>query len=123
MKCGQVLFESSEVVGHSSTAKGLQTRGSVVACTSLFLLDQPEALLDTYASTTGAESEEVVKTDGKLQCPKCKARVGHLSWSGLQCSCGTWVTPAFQITVSKIDYKLAPTSSSLSTAGEGGVAP
>ena len=29
------------------------------------------------------------------QLLQCKARVGHFSWSGMQCSCTQWVTPAF----------------------------
>lgn len=41
--------------------------------------------------------------DGKIKCYKCSARIGQLRWSGSQCSCGTWVTPAIQIGLAKID--------------------
>jgi hypothetical protein len=41
--------------------------------------------------------------EGKLHCPKCKTKVGHYSWTGAQCSCGTWVTPAIMIPLSKVD--------------------
>ena len=33
--------------------------------------------------------------EGKLCCPRCDVKVGHFNWSGCQCSCGAWVTPAF----------------------------
>ena len=36
-------------------------------------------------------------------CPKCKNELGNYHWSGNQCSCGEWITPAFQIANSKID--------------------
>ncbi|OEL30931.1 putative inactive dual specificity protein phosphatase-like [Dichanthelium oligosanthes] len=39
----------------------------------------------------------------KLFCMGCKARLGQFNWAGLQCSCGAWVIPAFQLTKSKID--------------------
>ncbi|CAL5022848.1 unnamed protein product [Urochloa decumbens] len=39
----------------------------------------------------------------KLFCMGCKARLGQFNWAGMQCCCGTWVIPAFQLTKSKID--------------------
>lgn len=39
----------------------------------------------------------------KLFCMGCKARLGQFNWAGMQCSCGAWVIPAFQLTKSKID--------------------
>ncbi|KAG9446784.1 hypothetical protein H6P81_012912 [Aristolochia fimbriata] len=41
--------------------------------------------------------------EDKLQCIGCKARLGSFSWAGMQCSCGTWVNPAFQLHKSRID--------------------
>jgi len=41
--------------------------------------------------------------EGKLQCVKCEARLGNFNWSGMQCSCGAWVTPAFQLHKSRMD--------------------
>jgi len=49
--------------------------------------------------------------EGKLHCPKCKTKVGHYSWTGAQCSCGTWVTPAIMVPLSKVDEMRPPTSS------------
>ena len=44
--------------------------------------------------------------EGKLHCLECKSKVGHYSWTGAQCSCGTWVTPAIMIPMSKVDEML-----------------
>ncbi|XP_020101287.1 dual specificity protein phosphatase 12-like [Ananas comosus] len=41
--------------------------------------------------------------EGKLSCIHCDARLGYFNWSGIQCSCGSWITPAFQIHKSKVD--------------------
>ncbi|CAG8541219.1 17003_t:CDS:2 [Acaulospora morrowiae] len=41
--------------------------------------------------------------EGKIKCPKCKFKLGNYSWAGMQCSCGTWVTPSFAIHKEKID--------------------
>lgn len=39
----------------------------------------------------------------QLLCPKCTSKLGSFSWWGEQCSCGHWVTPAFQIHKSRVD--------------------
>lgn len=41
--------------------------------------------------------------EGKLLCVHCEARLGYFNWSGIQCSCGSWITPAFQLHKSKVD--------------------
>ncbi|XP_066428235.1 dual specificity protein phosphatase 12 isoform X2 [Molothrus aeneus] len=41
--------------------------------------------------------------EGQLLCPKCSSKLGSFSWRGDQCSCGRWVTPAFQIHKSRVD--------------------
>eukprot|EP01147_Barroeca_monosierra_P003534 gene3534-8314_t len=41
--------------------------------------------------------------EGKIQCPKCQYRLGTFNWSGVQCSCGAWITPAFQIHKGRVD--------------------
>ncbi|XP_034197795.1 dual specificity protein phosphatase 12-like isoform X2 [Prunus dulcis] len=40
---------------------------------------------------------------GKLSCAHCEARLGYFNWSGSQCSCGSWITPAFQLHRSRVD--------------------
>ncbi|KAI5583708.1 hypothetical protein BDE02_06G033000 [Populus trichocarpa] len=41
--------------------------------------------------------------EGKLSCAHCEARLGYFNWSGIQCSCGSWITPAFQLHESRVD--------------------
>lgn len=44
--------------------------------------------------------------EGKLQCLSCESRLGSFNWAGIQCSCGTRVTPAFQLHKCHIDSSL-----------------
>ncbi|KAL4563296.1 hypothetical protein LXL04_027336 [Taraxacum kok-saghyz] len=39
----------------------------------------------------------------KLQCIGCNARLGSFNWAGMQCNCGAWVNPAFQLHKSRVD--------------------
>lgn len=39
----------------------------------------------------------------KLQCMGCKSRLGSFNWAGMQCNCGAWVNPAFQLHKSRLD--------------------
>lgn len=41
--------------------------------------------------------------EGKLSCAHCDARLGYFNWSGIQCNCGSWITPAFQLHKCRID--------------------
>ncbi|XP_069825060.1 dual specificity protein phosphatase 12 [Dendropsophus ebraccatus] len=41
--------------------------------------------------------------DGQLLCPKCNAKLGSFNWYGDRCSCGRWVTPAFQVHKNRVD--------------------
>mmetsp|Transcript_65805 Transcript_65805/g.133854 ORF Transcript_65805/g.133854 Transcript_65805/m.133854 type:complete len:360 (+) Transcript_65805:180-1259(+) len=67
-------------------------------CQSLFC---DESVLE-WLAPEGADVE------GKLTCPKCSYKVGHWNWAGAQCSCGTWVVPAIQIPLGKVDIILPP---------------
>ncbi|XP_010279105.1 PREDICTED: probable inactive dual specificity protein phosphatase-like At4g18593 [Nelumbo nucifera] len=49
------------------------------------------------------QSVEEGCVEDKLQCMGCKARLGSFNWAGMQCSCGAWVNPAFQLHKSRID--------------------
>ncbi|KAL1199833.1 putative inactive dual specificity protein phosphatase-like [Cardamine amara subsp. amara] len=42
-------------------------------------------------------------SEGKLLCPKCKAKIGSFDWSGSYCSCGSKIVPAFQLQMSRVD--------------------
>jgi hypothetical protein len=105
MFCGQVLFEESDLEYHEPPTKkdGETCQGmvsistpSVVkkdTCGSYFLNKQPDWMQPSS------------ETLGKLSCGKCNKKMGLWNWSGSQCSCGTWVVPAFQINSSRVDIK------------------
>lgn len=59
-------------------------------CTSLFL--EPLSWMNESGIAEG-------NVEGKLMCNGCSSRIGSFAWSGEQCSCGAWVTPAFQVSV------------------------
>ncbi|KAI7870022.1 protein-tyrosine phosphatase-like protein [Spinellus fusiger] len=40
---------------------------------------------------------------GRIDCPKCYSKLGSYNWSGEQCSCGQWVTPAFMLHSKQVD--------------------
>lgn len=112
-KCRATLATSSQVISHeppdpidhtASDTHRHQSRSkkwfkSQHKCSSLFF----EPLKWMVVNTTGDDDQG--QNEGKLHCHQCKARVGSFSWSGLQCSCARWVTPAFQIHKSKVDTK------------------
>ena len=43
-------------------------------------------------------------TQGKLNCPKCKSKLGNFNWTmGCNCPCGVQVSPAFYLVPSKVE--------------------
>ena len=83
--------------GRGQTAFAYRKRGesaikSAAACSSYFT--EPHTWMDVLDSAGDY---------GKLSCPNCSARVGVFAWIGVQCSCGAWVTPAFQLHASSVD--------------------
>ncbi|KAG6690970.1 hypothetical protein I3842_10G040200 [Carya illinoinensis] len=44
--------------------------------------------------------------EGNLSCAHCGGRLGYFNWSGIQCSCGSWITPAFQLHKSSVDISI-----------------
>lgn len=42
---------------------------------------------------------------GKIVCHGCAQRLGNFDWSGMQCSCGRWITPCFQIPKNRVDAR------------------
>jgi|TARA_B100000683_G_scaffold276862_2_gene332493 dual specificity phosphatase 12 len=51
----------------------------------------------------GIEDGDGGETRGKLTCPACATKIGAFDWAGIQCSCGAWVSPGFQIQRAKTD--------------------
>lgn len=103
-KCRRIVAMPANVVSHTPgegqscfewqkrKSGSPYNRFGEVECTSMFV--EP---LKWMTSVEGGALE------GKLSCIKCDARLGYFNWAGIQCSCGSWITPAFQIHKNKID--------------------
>lgn len=103
-KCRRALFRSSSILSHvegsgptafahKRITESTHLRGSGPdKCTSYFI--EPVQWM---------EPALLGVTEGQLLCPKCTSKLGSFSWWGEQCSCGHWVTPAFQIHKSRVD--------------------
>ena len=98
--CRTILFDEDDlenpshvVAQHGFSSRKRDGHGAG-RCESKFLADG----LDWMGDMSAAE--------GKLHCPKCDAKVGLWKWAGAQCSCGSWVTPAIQIPLGKVDELL-----------------
>ena len=77
----------------ASTPRGQSDSSLHPQCAHFFL--EPQGWMQ--------ETIDKGELDGKLECPKCSAKVGSYAWQGIRCSCGTWVTPSFSLAKSKVD--------------------
>lgn len=98
-KCRRTLFRNSSLlshpVGEGASAFGYKKSSNLsgeVQCTSYFI--EPVQWM---------EQALLGEMDGQLLCPKCNSKLGSFSWCGDQCSCGRWVTPAFQLHRNRLD--------------------
>lgn len=57
----------------------------------------------SFFTDISCHSVEEGALEGKLSCAHCDARLGYFNWAGIQCSCGSWITPAFQLHKSRVD--------------------
>ncbi|TRY56832.1 hypothetical protein DNTS_004103 [Danionella cerebrum] len=102
-KCRRTLFRHSSILSHcvGSGASAFSQKkqripstasNDLTLCTSYFIEPvqwMEQALLGVM--------------DGQLLCPKCCSKLGSFNWYGEQCSCGRWVTPAFQMHKNRVD--------------------
>ncbi|KAJ8409503.1 hypothetical protein AAFF_G00229040 [Aldrovandia affinis] len=86
---GQEAFTHKKTVGPVAHA---QDHATQTQCTSYFI--EPVQWMER--SLLGV-------LDGQLLCPKCSSKLGSFNWYGDRCSCGRWVTPAFQIHKNRVD--------------------
>ncbi|KAM5148281.1 dual specificity protein phosphatase 12 isoform 1-T3 [Mantella aurantiaca] len=100
-KCRRSLFRAESILNHSLGAgpvafahKRLTVLNSSdsTKCTSYFI--EPVQWMEE--SLLGV-------MDGQLLCPRCHSKLGSFNWYGEQCSCGRWVTPAFQVHKNRVD--------------------
>ncbi|KAF8104624.1 hypothetical protein N665_0171s0125 [Sinapis alba] len=104
-KCKNVLLSQEQVIDHTpgeadlefddmfKNMKGEVHNSDEKKCTSMFV--EPLNWM--------SEAVEDDVPEGKLLCPKCKARLGSFDWLGSFCSCGSKIIPAFQLQMSRVD--------------------
>lgn len=75
----------------------------VEACTSLFL--DPDTTPWVAEEIREANADGAAVEPDTIYCPnpRCRAKLGTQSWTGSQCSCGAWITPAFRIHARAVD--------------------
>lgn len=130
-RCREVLFTDLELVRHSSSknakgnkgfrkgARGGGGSGSreeeedtdeveerSAGCTSYFL--DPDvtpwvAEESRHVAATMGDGVGVLPDTVYCKNSKCGAKLGTQSWTGAQCSCGAWVTPAFRVLCKTVD--------------------
>jgi hypothetical protein len=104
-KCRKIIFTNNDIIPHEAlTSNSNHTFAKKKpAASNAFALDCSSYFIDNQSTieTLGPYDS----SDGKLICKKCNSRLGSYTWAGVQCSCGQWITPAFQITKSRIDQK------------------
>lgn len=130
-KCRRVLVDKDNIIEHEP-GKGQQAfsyhkRDSSLHISETAVNDQGEVntaatvntslnpLLASLASTMNNCSSYFIEPmewiegldqwniEGRLDCPRCHTKLGSYCWSGAQCSCGRWVTPAFMLHRKQVD--------------------
>ncbi|XP_054858990.1 dual specificity protein phosphatase 12 isoform X1 [Eublepharis macularius] len=116
-KCRRLLFRSSSILAHME--------GKGPAAFAHKRLPDPTSFQHGSQSVCSSYFVEPVQwmepallgvLEGQLLCPKCSSKLGSFHWHGEQCSCGHWVTPAFQIHKSRVDEVRGLPVTSLQTA-------
>jgi len=101
-KCRRACFLPAAIIPHekgesgklfyNKTKRRTKDREVKAVCSSLFL--EPMQWMEHLIQG---------RLNGLLVCPKCSQKVGHFDWSGMQCSCGRWVSPAIQVQRKQVD--------------------
>ncbi|CAI2174434.1 15108_t:CDS:2 [Funneliformis geosporum] len=101
-RCRRTIISTEDFVDHNKgqgqTAFTFKKRdsSSSIKCSSYFV--EPLGWI--------LDEVQEGELEGKIKCPKCQAKLGNFSWAGMQCSCGSWVTPSFAIHREKVDEVL-----------------
>ncbi|WCJ33387.1 dual specificity protein phosphatase-related [Euphorbia peplus] len=103
-KCRRIVAMEENVVDHipgeGETSFGWNKRKSGNPFSNS---DEPECSSIFIEPLKWMTAVEEGALEGKLLCVHCEGRLGYFNWSGVQCSCGSWITPAFQIHKSRVD--------------------
>ncbi|CAB1317663.1 unnamed protein product [Coregonus sp. 'balchen'] len=100
-KCRRTLFRASSILSH--TIGNGPTAFAYKKMSNLPSGDQTQCTSYFTEPVQWMEHALLGVMDGQLLCPKCSSKLGSFSWCGEQCSCGRWVTPAFQMHKNRVD--------------------
>ncbi|KTG01852.1 hypothetical protein cypCar_00012659 [Cyprinus carpio] len=98
----RTLFRHSSILSHSvgSGASAFSHKKTRIVSDSE---DQRQCTSHFIEPVQWMEPALLGVMDGQLLCPKCSSKLGSFNWYGEQCSCGRWVTPAFQMHKNRVD--------------------
>ncbi|OVA14802.1 Dual specificity phosphatase [Macleaya cordata] len=100
-KCRRIVAAQENVVVHEP---GVGEKCFKWKKRSVGMEDEPPSCSSIFVEPLKwMEAVQEGSVEEKLQCMGCKARLGSFNWAGMQCSCGAWVNPAFQLHKSRID--------------------
>ncbi|NXP56284.1 DUS12 phosphatase, partial [Heliornis fulica] len=103
-KCRRALFRSSSILSHVEGSGPTAFAHKRVTDSARLAGDGREKCTSYFTEPVQwMEPSLLGVMEGQLLCPKCAWKLGSFSWRGEQCSCGRWVTPAFQIHKSRVD--------------------
>lgn len=106
-KCRRSLFRESGIITHSSGfGRSSFSKESKVNKTVKSQVHNPELPCSDsiFIEPVVWMQNTILQQNGKLNCPNCQAKIGSFRWAGETCPCGQWVTPAFHMQKSKLDY-------------------
>ncbi|XP_054684681.1 dual specificity protein phosphatase 12 isoform X2 [Grus americana] len=103
-KCRRALFRSSSILSHVEGSGPTAFAHKRITDSAQLVGDRREKCTSYFTEPVQwMEPALLGVMEGQLLCPKCTSKLGSFSWRGEQCSCGRWVTPAFQIHKSRVD--------------------
>ncbi|KAK2528223.1 Dusp12 [Columba livia] len=103
-KCRRALFRSSSILSHVEGSGPAAFAHKRITDSAQLCGDGREKCTSYFTEPVQwMEPALLGVMEGQLLCPKCTSKLGSFSWRGEQCSCGRWVTPAFQIHKSRVD--------------------
>nr|XP_009916175.1 PREDICTED: dual specificity protein phosphatase 12 [Haliaeetus albicilla] len=104
MQGRRALFRSSSILSHTEGSGPTAFAHKRITDSARFCGDGREKCTSYFTEPVQwMEPALLGVMEGQLLCPKCTSKLGSFSWQGEQCSCGRWVTPAFQIHKSRVD--------------------
>jgi len=102
-KCRRPLARASSVMAHGRGKTKAPATPPPDGAGDVREKDEPQCTMGLFIEPVEWMKDDILVLEGKLACPKCKAKVGTFSWVGQSCPCGRWIVPAFHLASSKVD--------------------